>query len=60
MSSAVRAVQMLRAGRTPRELAESLGVSQQTLRNWRKSGIPDFRHYPDPRIIWTSLSEAAG
>ena len=25
------AVQMLRAGRTPRELAESLGVSQQTL-----------------------------
>ena len=30
------AVQMLRAGRTPRELAESLGVSQQTLRNWRR------------------------
>jgi transposase len=25
-------VQMLRAGRTPRELAESLGVSEQTLR----------------------------
>ena len=30
------AVQMLRAGRTPRELAESLGVSEQTLRNWRR------------------------
>jgi transposase len=30
------AVQMLRAGRTPRELSESLGVSQQTLRNWRR------------------------
>ena len=30
------AVQMLRAGRTPRELAESLGVSQQTLRSWRR------------------------
>jgi transposase len=29
------AVQMLRAGRTPRELAEALGVSEQTLRNWR-------------------------
>ena len=27
---------MLRAGRTPRELAESLGVSEQTLRNWRR------------------------
>ena len=30
------AVQMLRAGRTPRELAKSLGVSPQTLRNWRR------------------------
>ena len=30
------AVQMLRAGRTPRELAESLGVSGQTLRDWRR------------------------
>ncbi|MDX6656586.1 MAG: hypothetical protein QOH62_1379 [Solirubrobacteraceae bacterium] len=28
---------MLRAGRTPRELAESLGVSEQTLRNWRRA-----------------------
>jgi transposase len=28
------AIELLRAGRTPRELAESLGVSQQTLRNW--------------------------
>ena len=26
------AIELLRAGRTPRELAESLGVSQQTLR----------------------------
>jgi transposase len=30
------AIELLRAGRTPRELAESLGVSQQTLRNWRR------------------------
>jgi hypothetical protein len=29
---------MLRAGRTPRELAQSLGVSEQTLRNWAPSG----------------------
>ena len=28
------ALQMLRAGRSPRELAEALGVSEQTLRNW--------------------------
>src|SRR3954463_1849458 len=30
------AVQLLRAGRTPRELSKSLGVSEQTLRNWRR------------------------
>ena len=35
------AVQMLRAGRTPRELAESLGVSEQTLRNWRRQDQRD-------------------
>jgi transposase len=40
------AVQMLRAGRTPRELAESLGVSQQTLRNWRRQDQID-RHERD-------------
>src|SRR5215213_9750040 len=37
------AVQMLRAGRTPRELAASLGVSEQTLRNWRRQAEAD-RH----------------
>src|ERR671938_641114 len=37
------AVQMLRAGRTPRELSESLGVSQKTLRNWRRQDQLD-RH----------------
>jgi transposase len=37
------AVQMLRAGRTPRELSESLGVSEQTLRNWRRQEQVD-RH----------------
>ena len=37
------AVQMLRAGRTPRELSKSLGVSEQTLRNWRRQDQAD-RH----------------
>ena len=41
------AVQMLRAGRTPRELAESLGVSQQTLRNWRRQDEIDRRERDD-------------
>ena len=40
------AVQMLRAGRTPRELAASLGVSEQTLRNWRRQDQVD-RHERD-------------
>ena len=40
------AVQMLRAGRTPRELSESLGVSEQTLRNWRRQDQLD-RHERD-------------
>jgi transposase len=40
------AVQMLRAGRTPRELAQSLGVSEQTLRNWRRQDQVD-RHERD-------------
>jgi transposase len=41
------AVQMLRAGRPPRELAESLGVSQQTLRNWRRQDQIDRRERDD-------------
>jgi len=32
---------MLRAGRSPRELAEALGVSEQTLRNWRRQAERD-------------------
>src|ERR671934_2121896 len=40
------AIELLRAGRTPRELAESLGVSQQTLRNWRRQDQLD-RHERD-------------
>jgi len=54
------AIELLRAGRSPRELSESLGVSQQTLRNWRISGIPDMRHYPEPRVIPTALREECG
>jgi len=41
------AVQMLRAGRTPRELAKSLGVSEQTLRNWRRQEEADRRERTD-------------
>ena len=41
------AVQMLRAGRTPRELAQSLGVSEQTLRNWRRQDQADHHERDD-------------
>jgi transposase len=41
------AIELLRAGRTPRELAESLGVSQQTLRNWRRQDELDHHDRDD-------------
>ncbi len=37
------AVELLRAGRALSDLSESLGVSQQTLRNWRRQDELD-RH----------------
>jgi transposase len=41
------AIELLRAGRTPVELSESLGVSQQTLRNWRRQDQVDRRERDD-------------
>jgi transposase len=41
------AIELLRAGRTPRELSESLGVSQQTLRNSRRQDALDHRERDD-------------
>jgi transposase len=50
------AVQMLRAGRTPRELAQSLGVSEQTLRNWRRQAQVD-RHERDDGLTTDERDE---
>jgi transposase len=47
---------LLRAGRTPRELAESLGVSQQTLRNWRRQDELD-RHERDDGLTGDERDE---
>ena len=52
------AVQMLRAGRTPRVLAESLGVSEQTLRNWRRQDQRD-RHERDDGLTSDERDEPA-
>jgi len=41
------ATELLLAGRSPRELAESLGVSQQTLRNWRRQAQRDLGERDD-------------
>jgi transposase len=41
------ALELLRAGRTPRELSDSLGVSEQTLRNWRRQDQIDRRERDD-------------
>ena len=40
------AIELLRQGRTPGELSKSLGVSPQTLRNWRRQDQVD-RHERD-------------
>jgi transposase len=49
-------MQMLRAGRTPRELSESLGVSEQTLRNWRRQDQVD-RHERDDGLTTDERDE---
>jgi transposase len=41
------AVELLRAGRSPRDLSEALGVSAQTLRNWRRQDQIDRRERDD-------------
>jgi transposase len=41
------AVELLLAGRSPSELAQSLGVSQQTLRNWRRQAQRDVGERDD-------------
>jgi transposase len=41
------AIELLRQGRSPRELSESLGVSEQTLRNWRRQDQIDRRERDD-------------
>ena len=53
------AVQMLRAGRTPRELAQSLGVSEQTLRNWRRQDQIDRRQAEADRHERTDVPTTA-
>jgi len=52
------AIVLLRQGRTPSELAESLGVSQQTLRNWRRQDQID-RHERDDGVTSDERAELA-
>jgi transposase len=47
---------LLRGGRTPRELAESLGVSRQTLRDWRRQDQLD-RHERDDGLTGDERDE---
>ena len=49
---------MLRQGRTPAELAASLGVSAQTLRNWRRQDQLD-RHERDDGVTSDERVELA-
>jgi transposase len=42
-----QAVELVRSGRSIRDVAEGLGVSQQTLRNWAKQVAVDRRERDD-------------
>lgn len=52
------AVELLRAGRLPGELSEALGVSEQTLRNWRRQDQVD-RHERDDGLTTDERAELA-
>ena len=52
------AIELLRQGRTPAELASSLGVSAQTLRNWRRQDQLD-RHERDDGVTTDERAELA-
>ena len=52
------AVELLRQGRTPAELAARLGVSAQTLRNWRRQDQLD-RHERDDGVTSDERAELA-
>lgn len=52
------AVELMRAGRTPRELSEALGVSDATLRNWRRQDQLD-RHERDDGMTTDEREELA-
>ena len=52
------AIELLRQGRSPRELSESLGVSEQTLRNWRRQDQID-RHERDDGVTSDERAELA-
>jgi transposase len=52
------AIELLRAGRSPRELSESLGVSEQRLRNWRRQDQID-RHGRDDGVTTDERVKAA-
>ena len=52
------AIEWLRRGRTPAELAASLGVSAQTLRNWRRQDQLD-RHERDDGVTTDERAELA-
>ena len=52
------AIELLRQGRTPSELSERLGVSAQTLRNWRRQDQID-RHERDDGVTSDERAELA-
>src|SRR4051795_7603786 len=51
------ALELVRQGRSIADVAESLGVSQQTLRNWRRQGERDRGERPDDGLTSAEREE---
>jgi|SRR3954453_19985741 transposase len=51
------ALELVRQGRSVADVAESLGVSAQTLRNWRRQGERDRGERPDDGLTSAEREE---
>src|SRR3954447_24605427 len=51
------ALELVRQGRSVADVAESLGVSAQTLRNWRRQGERDRGERPDDGLTSAERDE---
>ena len=55
------AIKLVRiSSKSQHQIAEDLGISDVTLRNWVEPGIPGSIHYLDSRIMWIAVALPVG